>query len=126
MSNNVFIKFRSYLPGAGHNRSGSPKQGKTNVRGRLEVTYSRGGDDLTPADLGLDVIDDLRLTLEEPLQSSNPTEGRRGIDYSNAARQFYVYRTANATGIQIEEADASVFEVTFDAFGDSAAAPELT
>ena len=125
MTNNVFVKFRSFLPGAGHNRSGVAKQGKTNVRGRLEVTYSRGGDSLTPSDLGLASIDDLVLTLEEPFTSEDPGQKKRYIGYSYSAQQFYVTQETLA-GIPAEAGGSTVLNVTFDAFGDSAHDVELT
>ena len=73
----VKVRFRSFLPGAGYDVNGQAKQGKTNVRGVITTTYLRGGVTLQPTDVGLDVIDTLALTLEEPIASSDPGRQRR-------------------------------------------------
>ena len=131
MAQNVFVKYRQFLPGAGHNRSGVAKQGKTNLRGRIEVSsYTRGGESLTPADLGLTFIDDLTLTLEEPFMSSDPGENRRQVGYSRSAAQFYCLktRTGDEAGEDYSDelAGGTALNLTFDAFGDSAHDVELT
>lgn len=120
MAIDVKIRFRSFLPGHGYNSGGSAKQGKTNVRGRIEVTsYTKGGEALTPQDLGLNTIDDLTLNLEEPMKGNDPAQTVRAVYYSRSAQQFYA-ATDNA-----EDAGAAAFNMTFDAFGDSAHDIEL-
>ena len=127
MALDVIIKFRSYLPGGGHDRQGGQRQGKTNVRGRIEVTSSTGtgGQALTPEDLGLTKIDDLVLTLEEPQRGADPSSDRRQVDYSHSAEEFYAIQIAGITGVTTAVAAASAYNMTFDAFGDSAHDVEL-
>lgn len=120
MSNVVKIRFRSFLPGSGKNASGSDKQGKTNTRGVIEVTnYSRGGESLTPQDVGLTAIDDIVLTHREPASGPDPAEGTRRVIYSHSQQQFYIVK-----GL-VEEAATADPVITFDAFGDSAHDVEL-
>lgn len=148
MTRNVNVRFRSFLPGAGYDSAGQPKQGKTNVRGRVNVTsYARGGEALAPRDIGLAVIDDLRLTLVDPVRSSDVTNQQRDVVYSDAAEQFYVlehlhdfhqfYLGGSHTGgyggqnpYRVggwqEIAGATVLTVSFDAQGDSAHDIELS
>lgn len=92
MAKTVRVRFRSALPGGGYTGSGRPRQGKTNVRGQIHVTsYTKGGEDLKPADLGLTKIDDLTLQVVEPMKGGNdPTSNMRQVHYSHNARQFYV------------------------------------
>jgi len=115
----VKIRFRSFLPGSGFDSSGNARQGKTNVRGRIEATYLKGGVALTPQDVGLNTIDDLTLTCEEPFTSPDPAAGWRMAGYSRSARQFYVVQET------IEVASGSAVNLTFDAFGDSGHDVEL-
>lgn len=123
MANDVKIRFRSFLPGSGVDSGGNNKQGKTNVRGRIEVTsYSRGGESLTPADVGLTRIDDLTLTLEEPISGSDPAESRRSVGYSRSAQEFYINTGGPTEG---ELAAGTAVNLSFDAFGDSAHDIEL-
>ena len=120
MAIDVKIRFRSFLPGSGYDSSGGSRQGKTNVRGRIECTsYTKGGEALTPQDVGLNTIDDLTLTLEEPLTGTDPAQAVRAVSYSRSAQQFYVaVDNAELTG-------ATSLNLTFDAFGDSAHDIEL-
>ena len=149
MASNVNVRFRSFLPGAGYDSAGVSKQGKTNVRGHINVTsYARGGESLTATNLGLTVIDDLTLTLLNPVRGPNVTSRMRDVLYADAPAQFYVlelvhdfhqfyiasappdsgyggtdpYRVA---GWQ-EIAAATVLTLSFDAQGDSAQDLELT
>lgn len=126
MANDVIVKFRSHLPGGGHQRSGASRQGKTNVRGRIEVTSSTvKGERLTPEMIGLTRIDDLHLTLEEPVTCAAPEAGlTRRVGYSHVAQEFYVW-TLNSAGTAATPSSGSSFNLTFDAFGDSAHDVEL-
>jgi len=115
MATDVKIRFRSFLPGSGYDGSGNARQGKTNVRGRIEVTsYTKGGETLKPQDLGLNTVDDLTLSCEEPFTSPDPASGWRWASWSRAAQQFYVIQET------VEVAGGTVLNLTFDAFGDSA------
>ena len=127
MALDVIVKFRSFLPGGGHDRAGGQRQGKTNVRGRIEVTSSVGtqGQVLTPEDLGLNRIDDLTLTLEEPILGSNAGDTRREVAYSHSAEEFYTFTINGVDGVAAGVPDASTYNMTFDAFGDSAHDVEL-
>ena len=125
----VKVRFRSFLPGAGYDVNGQPKQGKTDVRGVITTTYLRGGVSLTAQDVGLTVIDTLSLVLVEPNGSEDPGRQRRGVAYSPSAAQFYLSLTI--TGDEAGEdkthelASGQVVDVSFDAFGDSGATVDL-
>jgi hypothetical protein len=121
----VKVRFRSFLPGAGYDVNGLAKQGKTNVRGVITATYLRGGVNLLPADVGLDVIDTLTLTNEEPYTSVNPQQNYRTVGYSKSARQFYCVEEVSAANTDAEVASGTSLSIEFDAFGDAAWAPEL-
>lgn len=122
----VIVKFRSFLPGGGHDRSGGQRQGKTNVRGRIEVTsVGTGGQALPASSLSLTKIDDLTLTLEEPVRDADPTSDRRAVGYSHSSEEFYVWGVAGITGVTTALANGSTYNMTFDAFGDSAHDVEL-
>lgn len=124
MANSVRIRFRSFLPGAGFDSSGNPKQGKQEVRGRIVVTtYARGGEDLTAADLGLTTVDHVALEVVDGIKSpgGNPATFAKWVESVN---QFYVLQTDNA-GNDIVEAGANNFTLSFSAFGDSAHDVEL-
>lgn len=127
MAHDVIIKYRSYLPGGGHDRSGGQRQGKTNVRGRIEVTSSlMAGNLLPPEELGLTKIDDLRLTLEEPVTSAAPEAStNRQVEYSHSAEEFYVWGVLATSGVAAVVTAGSTYNMTFDAFGDSAHDVEL-
>jgi hypothetical protein len=125
MAYDVYVRFKSFLPGGGYDSTGRPVQGKTNVRGVINVTsYTRGGETLRAQDVGLETIDSLDLELVEPFTSPNPSQNWRDVGYSSAAAQFYAWVEASS-GAFAELAGASAFEVAFDAFGDAAHAPEL-
>lgn len=125
MANTVQIRFRSFLPGAGHDSGGSPKQGKQEVHGRITVTnYNRGGEGLTPADVGLTTIDHLDLQLVDPLTGPDPGQGARQVYYSGAAQEFYITVTTQA-GVPTELAGTADPVLSFHAKGDSAHDVEL-
>lgn len=142
MSRTVNVRFRSFLPGAGWDSSGNPKQGKTNVRGVVTVTnYVKGGETLSLQDLGLVTLDDIELRLVDPVRNNDSISQLRFVEYSAAAQQFYVFEWRNDhnqfylsggvfTKIQgfreVPTASADDFSVSFDAFGDSALTNELT
>ncbi len=157
MAKTLSLRFRSFLPGGGVSASGAAKQGKTNTRGVVTmVDYTKGGVDLTPSDLGLTSIDDLRLTMVEPIRSGgDPTFFMRDVVYSHTAQQFYaVYyqhdfnqfyvdvtgagkvhagffgsneSTGRVTSGQWRELiQGDDFTFSWDAFGDSAHDIELT
>ena len=125
MAKTVQIRWRSYLPGAGFDASGNPKQGKQEVHGRVTVTsYTKGGESLKPSDLGLTAIDHLNLQLVEPIRNEDPGQNSRRVDYSHSAQQFYVVNVGTS-GTTSEAAGASTPNLTFEAVGDSAHDVEL-
>ena len=126
MANVVIIKFRSYLPGGGHDRSGGQRQGKTSVRGRIEVTSLQGaGEALPPEDVGLTKIDHIDLELEEPVASD--AADLRIAAYSFSAQQFYVLQedAGGSFNAGVAGLTGGNMNLTFDAFGDSAHDVEL-
>lgn len=149
-SKTIRTRYRSFLPGAGYSSSGAAKQGKTNIRGQIQVVdYVRGGTSLTAPELGLDTVDDLTLTLIEPVRSPEPTNQLRSVVYSHTSQEFYVVENLHdfhqfyvggavggppagfggdpvKIGELVEVAGGSDFTLSFDAFGDSAHNVELT
>src|SRR3990172_338293 len=89
----VKVLRKSFLPGAGFTTGGVAKQGKTSIHGVIEVTnYARGGEALSPQDVGLTTLDHIDIKHREELMSSDPGGARRQILYSYAAQQFYVIK----------------------------------
>jgi hypothetical protein len=126
MAKSVAVRFKDRHAHGGHDSSGNAKQGKQDVRGVITVTsYSRGGESLTPIDLGLATIDHLDLRVVEPVRSANPVQGRRDVVYSDAAEQFYLL-AATAAGGWDEAASAVAVSLSFSACGDAADDVELT
>ncbi len=124
MAKTIRVNFRSFLPGAGFTRGGKPKQGKTNIRGRVAVSsYTHGGESLTASDLGLDTIDDLVLTVEDAVVDADPATSFRLAGYNRTGQEFYVTQGLN---VGTELVDGTAVNISFDAFGDSAHDIELT
>ena len=126
MAKSVAVRFRNRHAAGGFDSAGTAKQGKVDVRGVVTVTsYSRGGESLTPIDLGLSAIDHLDLRVVEPVRSANPVQGRRDVVYSDAAEEFYLL-AATAAGGWNEAAAATAVSLSFSACGDGAEHIELT
>lgn len=122
MAYDVYTRFKQFLPGGGYDSTGRPDQRKSNHRGVIKVTsYTRGGENLAPQDLGFEEFDDLTLTLVEPLTGSNPSQQARTVRYATGSRQFYVSRDAE----NVEVAGGTALDIYFDAFGTSAHTDEL-
>ena len=118
MANNVKTRFHRPLPGGGRDSNGNPKQGKVEVRGVISVTtYDRGGESLTPADLGLTSIDWIDLKHEEAAGAKEGAESRE-VPYSFSAQEFYIREGSGP-------ANAGSHEVRFNAFGDTVRDAEL-
>ncbi len=132
MANDVKIRFRSFLPGAGFDSSGSAKQGKTRVVGEIDVTAYSGGDGepLNPVDVGLTVIDHINLRVaDENSGALSAAAGggmapMRDVSYTKSTGHFYLF-TVNSDG-QIGVLSNATESLEFDAFGDSAHDVELT
>ena len=113
MSNRVEVRWHRPLPGGGRDSSGSPVQGKVEVRGKIRVTdYRHGGETLRPADLGLTTIDWIDIKPEEPVGGNDGSQARFA-HYSFASQQFYVVEN----GVQIANTADPVLH--FSATGDT-------
>lgn len=125
MASDVKVRFRSFLPGAGQDSAGNPKQGKTRVVGEIDVTsYERGEEALTAADVGLTAIDSITLRVAN---ESGDTSGanKREARYDKSVGQFYLVDLSQA-GVPTEYANAATETIEFVAEGDSAGDVELT
>lgn len=124
MANDVRIRFKSFLPGAGFDSAGGPKQGKTRVVGTVTVTsYSSEGESLSAIDLGLSTVDALHLRVSEELDAGAGTI--RTAPYSLSTGQFYLFTTLMTTGAISKVAVAGTETLEFVAEGDSAGDVEL-
>jgi len=124
MASDITIRFKSFLPGAGKDASGNPKQGKTRVVGQIAVTsYTKGGEPLSPQDLTLTAIDAIHLRVKDEV--GGPTgEDRRFAPYNQTDDLFYLV-TISDVG-QVDEYTAAATEtVEFVAEGDSSHDAEL-
>lgn len=118
---------RSFLPGAGSDTAGNASQRKQEVRGRIVVSsYTKGGEALTPADLGLETVDYLSLEVVDSVKG--PNEAPNFATWVEDVNQFYVFDRVNdgtTPNTQVVEiAGASALTIAFNAFGDSLT-PEL-
>ncbi|MHA2069099.1 MAG: hypothetical protein ACXABY_32455 [Candidatus Thorarchaeota archaeon] len=118
MSNVVKTRLRDTKPGTGFDSSGSPRQGKVEVTGRIEVTSYAAGESLTPSELGLSAIDFLTLTPEEGMGAADGGE-RVTAHYSVSAQEFYILIDGAST------AGGNNLNLFFQALGDSASDVEL-
>jgi len=121
----VKVRFRSYLPGAGHSSTGAAKANKTLVSGTVDFEYATGGIAVSPADLGLDTLEFLSCS---QIKANTTVVG-------TAALPIYATYNAVAGGsgniiivmkAATEATNALAGSLSFLAFGDSALAPELT
>lgn len=125
MAIDVKKKSRSALPGAGKDSNGVPVQGKTRVVGEIAVTsYSHNGENLTPADLGLDTIDYLDLVVKNAVTGTSPSQGIRKAYYADDSAQFYCTKSRIAGG-ESELVTGSTLVLKFVAEGDASDAPQL-
>ena len=127
MANDVKIRFRSFLPGAGFDSSGNPKQGKTKVVGEVSVTSYAGeeGEPFNAVDVGLSTIDALRLRVRDQIDGSFPGAKQRDVLYSQSTAHFYLI-TRVATGVALGVVAGQTETLEFVAEGDSASDVELT
>lgn len=90
MARSIRVRGKQHLPGGGFNSNGSPRQGKIQVWGKIEVTnYQHGGENLTPADLGLRTIEWLDIKFDNAV-GGNSGSNHRDAYYSHADQQFYL------------------------------------
>jgi hypothetical protein len=126
MPTDITIRFKSFLPGAGKDASGNPKQGKTRVVGQIAVTdYTAGGEPLTPQDLTLTAIDHLDLRVANEVGAPGGDQ-LRSAHYNQTDDLFYLVTMSNTAGDNTTEyADAATETVEFVAEGDSSHDAEL-
>lgn len=132
MAKSVALRFRSFLPGAGFDSAGSPKQGKTRVVGVITVSSYSGGDGepLSAVDLGLNAIDYVSLRVSDQNKGAMSAAAGggirplRGVSYTKSTGHFYLY-AIDSDG-QLSSVGVTATEtVEFDAMGDSAHDVEL-
>jgi len=132
MAKSVSFRYRSFLPGAGFDSSGSPKQGKTRVVGVITVSSYSGGDGepLSANDLGLSAIDAINIRVSDGNTGAMSAAAAGGIapirqvTYTKSTGHFYLFNI-DADGLLTPIASAATETVEFDAFGDSAMDVEL-
>lgn len=128
MASDVRIRFRSFLPGAGFDSSGNPKQGKTRVVGVVSVTSYGGssGEPLAAEDVGLNNIDFIQLRVSDENSGDMSSAGFapiRKVTYTKSTGHFYLYNEIEADIAEV--ASGSTETVEFVAEGDSAHDVEL-
>jgi hypothetical protein len=134
MAIDVKPRFRSFLPGAGFDSSGNPKQGKTRVVGQVDVTaYSGGGGEpFNAVDIGLTTIDSITLRVADENSGAMSDAGgvgsarTRHVSYAKSTGHFYLYFMDGAGSKLPGVGTADTETLEFDAFGDSASDVELT
>lgn len=132
MAHSVSTRFRSFLPGAGRDSSGSPKQGKTRVVGVITVSSYGGGDGeiFTAREMGLSAIDFCQLRVSDEnsgAMSAAAAAGQapvRQVSYTKSTGHFYLYNI-DADGILQPVNAAATQTVEFVAEGDSISDVEL-
>ena len=127
MANDVKIRLKSFLPGAGFSSAGAAKQGKTRVVGTVSVTSYDGeeGEAFKAVDVGLSTIDALSIRVRDQIDGSFPGAKNRDVLYSQSTGHFYLL-TRVATGVALGVVAGSTETLEFIAEGDSASDVELT
>lgn len=123
MANDVKIRFRSFLPGAGFDSAGNPKQGKTRVVGQVSVTSYESGEPLSAQDVGLSSIDFMELNVSDATGNASGQNYRQAL-YVKSVGQFYL-NTVSSAGVPDQYAPAATETLEFVAEGDSAHDVEL-
>jgi len=126
MAHSTSIRFKSFLPGAGRDSAGAPKQGKTRVVGVVTVSsYGGGGGEIFKAkEMGLSNIDfcQLRVSDENTGEMSAAAAGGvapiRQVTYNRSTGHFYLFQI-DADGVLRGLALAGTETVEFVAEGDS-------
>ncbi len=123
MARVIRTRRREALPGGGFDSSGNPKQGKRKVVGALAVTsYTSAGESLTPADIGLSVIDFIRINHTDEAANAEG-RGSRWVNYVGTTSDFYIMQQVGATEVP---ATGSTHSLQFSAEGDALDGIELT
>jgi hypothetical protein len=132
MAIDVKTRFKSFLPGAGFDSSGNPKQGKTRVVGEIDVTSYDGahGEPLKAVDIGLTTIDSISLRVgDEASADATGSTRTRGVVYSKTTGHFYLFAD-DADGavafVRTNYLVTATENLEFVAEGDGAGDVELT
>ncbi len=108
----------------GFTLTGVVSNAKTMVTGDIDITgtsYTASGEPLTPKDLGLDTIDFITFDIVDVDGTVAAVNQHMRATYDFTAEQLLLWDG----NVAASEADDGG-QVRFIAFGDSAAAPELT
>ena len=115
MARDVKILHQTYLPGGGFTSSGKPKQGKSMVVGRIDVTsYTTNGETLTANDMGLNTVDVAVFGVEDV--NSQATTSVPGIARWDASAETLVVFDTGTT----QASSGETVTIGFFAAGDSA------
>jgi len=125
MAYDVKTKFKSFLPGAGRDSSGNPKQGKTRVVGQIDVTSYAGaeGEPLNAVDVGLAVIDNFDFKVQDGIGGAAPGVLRE-VAYARSTGHFYLLDVSE--GSVASATTGGTETILFTVEGDSAEDVELT
>lgn len=118
---------RARLDGGGFDINGVAKNGKTRVVCSITGTYNTGGIVLDAIDLGLTTIDAILVSQVNPNNDNAPgaADPHTGQYLAVSGSQGNLMFHTNAS-TQAQATDSQTFSCTVVAFGDSAAAPDLT
>ena len=117
---------RDRVAGGGFTITGTPSNAKTRVMASVTGTYNTGGVAVDATALGLTAIDAI-LVSQVTLNSSAPTAAAPATGQYLAvsgSSGLLMFHTNAST--QAQATDSQAFSCVIVAFGDSAAAPDLT
>jgi hypothetical protein len=123
----VKVLAKDRAEGGGHTITGGASNSKTRVVASVTGTYNTGGVAVNAVSLGLTTIDALLVsqvnpnTLNAPGAADPHTGQYLAVSGSDGLLMFHT----NAS-TQAQATDSQTFSCTIIAFGDSAAAPDLT
>ncbi len=110
------------IAAGGVDSSGNAKNNKAVVIGDIDITtYTSGGEPVSAADLGLDSLDCILLEVVDVDAALPSTSVVHVVNYEYSAGLVLLWDGSGGTVVA-----GSNGRVRFAAFGDSAAAPELT
>ncbi len=122
MAIDVRVRARTPLAVSGFTSTGAVSNTKTMIQGDIDITvYTADGEPVTPRDLGLENIDALFLSVVDVDGTVASVSQVTNAVYDHTAEQILLWD--GNTGDTIAGSNG---QVRFLAFGDSAAAPELT
>ena len=122
MAIDVRVRSRTPLMVSGHDVNGAVVNNKTMVQGDLDITtYTTSGEPIVPKDFGLTVIDALFIDILDVDGGVSSTSSILIGNYDRTNELLLLW-DGNG-GVTVAGSNA---QVRFLAFGDSAAAPDLT